>query len=85
MGPGESSTVNVTVSLPPSRGTSRRGSSDLGRGGRGSSRRNSLDIYTAEYAVRLNNINRVAAMEQRTAFHMKVRSVSIRNDPNMGR
>jgi hypothetical protein len=75
VGPGESSTVNVTVSLPPSRGTSRRGSSDLGRGGRGSSRRNSLDIYTAEYAVRLNNSNRVAAMKQRTAFHMKVRSV----------
>ena len=66
-------TVNVTLSLPPSRGTSRRGSSDLGRlGGRGS-RRNSLDIYTAEYAVRLNSSNRVAAMEQKTAFHMKVR------------
>jgi hypothetical protein len=62
-------TVNVTLSLPPSRGASRRGSTD--QGGRGS-RRNSLDIYTAEYAVRLNNRNRVAAMEQKTAFHMKV-------------
>jgi hypothetical protein len=64
----EEGPVNVTLSLPPSRGTSRRGSTDQGRG----SRRNSLDIYTAEYAVRLNANNRVAAMEQRTAFHMKV-------------
>merc|ERR1719317_848508 len=66
--------TNVMVSLPPSknasRATSRRNSVDLGAGGRG--RRGSLDIYTAEYAVKIGNKKNITNMEQKTTFHMKV-------------
>ena len=38
------------------------------------SRRGSLDIYTAEYALKIGGGEKkgVTAMEQKTAFHMKV-------------
>merc|ERR1719312_2024208 len=66
--------TNVMVSLPASknasRATSRRNSVDLGAGGRG--RRGSLDIYTAEYAVKIGNKKNITNMEQKTTFHMKV-------------
>jgi len=66
--------TNVMVSLPASknasRATSRRNSVDLSAGGRG--RRGSLDIYTAEYAVKIGNKKNITNMEQKTTFHMKV-------------
>jgi len=66
--------TNVMVSLPASknasRATSRRGSVDLSAAGRG--RRGSLDIYTAEYAVKIGNKKNITNMEQKTTFHMKV-------------
>ena len=39
------------------------------------SRRGSLDIYTAEYALKIGGGEKkgITAMEQKTAFHMKVR------------
>ena len=37
------------------------------------SRRNSLDIYTAEYAIKMNpKDKRVDSMEQKSTFHLKV-------------
>ena len=38
------------------------------------SRRGSLDIYTAEYALKIGGGEKkgITAMEQKTAFHMKV-------------
>ena len=39
------------------------------------SRRGSLDIYTAEYALKIGGAGEkkgITAMEQKTAFHMKV-------------
>ena len=55
--------TSVTVSLPSSKRASRRGSIDLGNGtitngngGTGSrqrSRRNSIDLYTADYNIKL--------------------------------
>jgi len=66
--------TNVMVSLPASknasRATSRRNSVDLSAAGRG--RRGSLDIYTAEYAVKIGNKKNITNMEQKTTFHMKV-------------
>ena len=40
------------------------------------SRRGSLDIYTAEYALKIGGGEKkgITAMEQKTAFHMKVGS-----------
>ena len=71
---GDSEVTNVMVSLPASknasRATSRRGSVDLSAAGRG--RRGSLDIYTAEYAVKIGNKKNITNMEQKTTFHMKV-------------
>merc|ERR1719447_806367 len=69
--------TTVTLSLPPSqrgsRQTSRRGSVSEGGGAR-KSRRGSLDIYTAEYALKIGGGEKkgITAMEQKTAFHMKV-------------
>jgi len=67
--------TNVMVSLPASknasRATSRRNSVDLSAGG-GRGRRGSLDIYTAEYAVKIGNKKNITNMEQKTTFHMKV-------------
>ena len=51
--------------------TSRRNSIDLGSRGR-RSRRGSLDIYTAEYAVKMNNKKNITTMQQRNSFHMKL-------------
>ena len=70
-----SQVTTVTLSLPPSqrgsRQTSRRGSISEGQGRR--SRRGSLDIYTAEYALKIGAEKKgITAMEQKTAFHMKV-------------
>jgi len=66
--------TNVMVSLPasknPSRTASRRNSVDLSAAGRG--RRGSLDIYTAEYAVKIGNKKNITNMEQKNTFHMKV-------------
>jgi len=73
--------TTVTLSLPPSqrgsRQTSRRGSVSEGGGAR-KSRRGSLDIYTAEYALKIGGGEKkgVTAMEQKTAFHMKVENES---------
>ena len=49
--------TSVTVSLPASRRSSRRGSVDLGAMPPTArrSRRNSIDLYTAEYDVKLSN------------------------------
>lgn len=70
--------TNVMVSLPASknasRATSRRNSVDLSAAGRG--RRGSLDIYTAEYAVKIGNKKNITDMEQKTTFHMKVDNVA---------
>jgi len=67
--------TEVRVSLPASRSssrtTSRRNSIDLGSRGR-RSRRGSLDIYTAEYAVKMNNKKNITNMQQRNSFHMKL-------------
>ena len=67
--------TNVMVSLPASRSTSRttsrRNSIDLGSKGR-RSRRGSLDIYTAEYALKLGNQKNITNMQQKNSFHMKV-------------
>jgi len=67
--------TNVMVSLPASRSTSRttsrRNSIDLGNKGR-RSRRGSLDIYTAEYALKLGNQKNITNMQQKNSFHMKV-------------
>merc|ERR1712200_6307 len=73
-GGGDEEVTNVTVSLPASRAgsrvTSRRGSVDLHNK---ASRRNSLDIYTAEYAIKMNpKDKRVDSMEQKSTFHLKV-------------
>ena len=38
----------------------------------GRGRRGSLDIYTAEYAVKIGNKKNITDMEQKTTFHMKV-------------
>jgi len=66
--------TNVMVSLPASkntsRTTSRRNSVDLTGARKG--RRGSLDIYTAEYAVKIGNKKNITNMEQKTTFHMKV-------------
>jgi len=66
--------TNVMVSLPASknasRTTSRRNSVDLSGARKG--RRGSLDIYTAEYAVKIGNKKNITNMEQKTTFHMKV-------------
>lgn len=66
--------TNVMVSLPasknPSRTTSRRNSVDLSAAGRG--RRGSLDIYTAEYAVKIGNKKNITNVEQKNTFHMKL-------------
>jgi len=66
--------TNVMVSLPASkntsRTTSRRNSVDLTGAKKG--RRGSLDIYTAEYAVKIGNKKNITNMEQKTTFHMKV-------------
>merc|ERR1719350_1932913 len=73
--------TTVTLSLPPSqrgsRQTSRRGSVSEGGGAR-KSRRGSLDIYTAEYALKIGGGEKkgITAMEQKTAFHMKVENES---------
>ncbi|XP_023323711.1 uncharacterized protein LOC111697812 [Eurytemora carolleeae] len=71
-GSGCEDVTTVTVSLPPSRNTSRinsrRGSVDIGK----RSRRNSLDIFTAEYSVKMAQGNKVDSLQQKTAFHMKV-------------
>merc|ERR1719192_1920788 len=59
--------TNVMVSLPASkttsRATSRRNSVDLSSKGR-RSRRGSLDIYTAEYAVKIGNQKNITNMQQ---------------------
>jgi len=73
--------TTVTLSLPPSqrgsRQSSRRGSVSEGGGAR-KSRRGSLDIYTAEYALKIGGGEKkgITAMEQKTAFHMKVENES---------
>jgi len=73
--------TTVTLSLPPSqrgsRQTSRRGSVSEGGGAR-KSRRGSLDIYTAEYALKIGGGEKkgITQMEQKTAFHMKVENES---------
>ena len=38
-------------------------------------RRNSLDIFTAEYSVKMAQGNKVDSLQQKTAFHMKVRNI----------
>ena len=37
-------------------------------------RRNSLDIFTADYSVKMGQGNKVDSLQQKTAFHMKVRN-----------
>ncbi len=53
----DGSVTSVTVSLPSSRRTSRRGSVDLGQGGglppKQRSRRNSIDLYSADYDIKM--------------------------------
>ena len=51
--------------------TSRRNSVDLSSKGR-RSRRGSLDIYTAEYALKIGNQKNITNMKQKNSFHMKV-------------
>jgi len=74
---GAEEVTNVTVSLPPSRTGSRVGSRAGSRRNsidfsKKSSRRNSLDIYTAEYAVKIGSTKKIDSMEQKSAFHFKV-------------
>lgn len=73
----ESDVTQVIVSLPASRNgsrvTSRRNSVSLGNNRR--SRRNSLDVYTAEYAVQVANKSeggKIQKMEKKTDYHIKV-------------
>ena len=63
--------VSLPTSRSTSRTTSRRNSIDLGSKGR-RSRRGSLDIYTAEYALKLGNQKNITNMQQKNSFHMKV-------------
>ena len=51
--------------------TSRRNSVDLSSKGR-RSRRGSLDIYTAEYALKIGNQKNITNMQQKNSFHMTV-------------
>jgi len=78
---GQQEVTTVTLSLPPSqrgsRHSSRRGSVSEGGTGTRRSRRGSLDIYTAEYAIKIGGGTGkgkpgITGMEQKTAFHMKV-------------
>jgi len=66
--------TNVRVSLPASkntsRATSRRNSVDLGS--RGRSRRGSLDIYAAEYAVKIGNKKNITDVQQKNSFQLKI-------------
>jgi len=66
--------TNVMVSLPASknasRATSRRNSVDLS--GARKSRRGSLDIYAAEYAVKIGNKKNITDIEQKASFSMKL-------------
>jgi len=66
--------TNVRVSLPASkntsRATSRRNSVDLGSKGR--SRRGSLDIYAAEYAVKIGNKKNITDVQQKNSFQLKI-------------
>ncbi len=69
--------TTVTVSLPASRRSSRRGSVDLGvmPPNARRSRRNSLDLFTAEYDVKLSNRSGLAtpvSMEQKNVCHIRI-------------
>lgn len=64
--------TSVTVSLPSSKRTSRRGSIDLGQGPKQRSRRNSIDLYTADYNIKLANENHQMKMIQKSSSHIKV-------------
>ena len=68
---GWSALHNLNSSLTFTLATSRRNSVDLSSKGR-RSRRGSLDIYTAEYAVKIGNQKNITNMQQKNSFHMKV-------------
>ena len=61
----------TTLTLTYLLATSRRNSVDLSSKGR-RSRRGSLDIYTADYAVKIGNQKNITKMQQKNSFHMKV-------------
>ena len=68
--------TSVTVSLPSSKKTSRRGSIDLG-GQKIRSRRNSIDLYTADYNITLKEAadqtqKQQVKMIQRSSSHIRV-------------
>ena len=60
-------TTSVTVSLPPSRRGSRRGSISEG-GGQMRSRKNSMDIYSANYNVRLSRQGSPTRLQQKVGL-----------------
>ena len=60
-------TTRVTVSLPPSRRGSRRGSISEG-GGQIRSRKNSMDLYSANYNVRLSRQGSPTRLQQKVNF-----------------
>ena len=60
-------TTSVTVSLPPSRRGSRRGSISEG-GGQIRSRKNSMDLYSANYNVRLSRQGSPTRLQQKVQF-----------------
>jgi len=67
--------TNVVVSLPASkqnsRATSRRNSIDLGNKGR-RSRRGSVDIYAAEYDIKMDKKKNISELKQTTSLHLKM-------------
>ena len=60
-------TTSVTVSLPPSQRGSRRGSISEG-GGQIRSRKNSMDLYSANYNVRLSRQGSPTRLQQKVGF-----------------
>ena len=60
-------TTSVTVSLPPSRRGSRRGSISEGGGEKFRSRKNSMDLYSANYNVRLSRQGSPTRLQQQVS------------------
>ena len=70
-------TTSVTVSLPPSRRGSRRGSISEG-GGQIRSRKNSMDLYSANYNVRLSRQGSPTRLQQKVWISQILGGANIR-------
>ena len=70
---GQEAVTSVTVSLPSSKRASRRGSVSEPSGAFRSRRNsNSMDLYSADYSVRLSRKGSELSLQQKSACHIRV-------------